>query len=251
MNSGFYAAFTGYEARVDALDVLANNLANANTSGFKSQQTFYRTFADWMDPYYESPINQAANRYGVLGGTRLDLSQGTIALTGNDMDVALQGPGFIAVLTAAGIRYTRDGNFAISKDRKLVTEHGDEVLSEQPDGRPPQPIQLPAGKVTISADGSVSVDSALVAKLRIEDFPAGTALTQEGSSNLAAPVGVKGQPATNVTVQQGALESSNADAVRTTVAIMDLERTAQAMEKALSIFHNEFNKIAAQEIGRI
>jgi len=54
-----------------------------------------------------------------------------------------------------------------------------------------------------------------------------------------------------VTVQQGALESSNADAVRTTVAIMDLERTAQAMEKALSIFHNEFNKIAAQEIGRI
>jgi len=251
MNSGFYAAFTGYEARVDALDVLANNLANVNTSGFKSQSTFYRTFADWMDPYYESPINLAANQYGVLGGTRLDLSQGTLTLTGNDMDVALQGAGFIAVLTAAGIRYTRDGNFAISKDRKLVTEHGDEVLSEQPDGRPPQPIQLPAGKVTISADGSVSVDSALVAKLRIEDFPAGTALTQEGSSNLAAPVGVKGQPATNVTVQQGALESSNADAVRTTVAIMDLERTAQAMEKALSIFHNEFNKIAAQEIGRI
>jgi flagellar basal-body rod protein FlgF len=250
MNSGFYAAFTGYEARVDALDVLANNLANANTAGFKSQSTFYRTFTDWMDPDYQSPINLAANRYGVLGGTRLDLTQGTLTLTGNDTDVALQGPGFIAVLTAAGIRYTRDGNFAIDKDRKLVTERGDAVLSEQPDGRPPQPIQLPAGKVTISPDGSVSVDGALVAKLRIEDFPAGTVLTQEGSSNLAAPDGA-GSPATNVTVQQGALESSNADAVRTTVAIMDLERTAQAMEKALSIFHNEFNKTAAQEIGRI
>jgi len=250
MNSGFYAAFTGYAARVDALDVLANNLANANTSGFKSQQTFYRTFADWLDANYESPINLAANKYGVLGGTRLDLAQGTLTVTGNDTDVALEGPGFIAVLTAAGIRYTRDGNLALDKDRKLVTQRGEAVLSEQPDGHP-QPIIVPAGKVTITADGTVSVDGALVAKLRIENFPAETAMTQEGGSNLAAPAGAVAQAATGVTVLQGSLESSNADAVRTTVAIMDLERTAQAMEKALSIFHNEFNKTAAQDIGRI
>ncbi|MGA2421746.1 MAG: flagellar hook basal-body protein [Candidatus Acidiferrum sp.] len=251
MNSGFYAAFTGYEARINALDVLANNLANANTSGFKAQSTFYRTFADWMDPYYESPINLAANQYGVLGGTRLDMTQGALTLTGNDMDVALQGPGFIAVLTAAGIRYTRDGNFALDKDRKLVTQRGEAVLSEQPAGRPPQPIVLPPGKMTISPDGTVSVDGALVAKLRIESFPAETAMTQEGGSNLVAPAGVAGEPATGVTVLQGSVENSNADSVRTTVAIMDLERTAQAMEKALSIFHNEFNKTAAQDIGRI
>ncbi len=78
MNSGFYAAFTGYEARIDALDVLANNLANANTNGFKAQHTFYRTFADWLEPGSGSAMNLAANKYGVLGGTRLDLSQGHI-----------------------------------------------------------------------------------------------------------------------------------------------------------------------------
>ncbi len=249
MNSGFYAAFTGYEARIDALDVLANNLANANTNGFKAQHTFYRTFADWLEPGSGSAMNLAANKYGVLGGTRLDLSQGTLTLTGNDTDVGLQGTGFFAVQTAAGVRYTRDGSFTIDKNRKLVTQSGDAVLSAQPDGSV-QPIQLPAGKLNISADGTVSVDGALVAKLRIEDFPAGTVVSQEGSSNLTAPEG-SGKAATNASVVQGSLEGSNSDAVRTTVAIMDLERTAQAMEKALSIFHNEFNKTAAQDIGRV
>jgi flagellar basal-body rod protein FlgF len=249
MNSGFYSAFTGYAARIDALDVLANNLANANTTGFKSQHTFYRTFTDWLEPTSETPMNLAVNKYGVLGGTRLDLSQGTLVPTGNDTDVALQGEGFFAVLTAAGVRYTRDGSFTLDKDRKLVTQHGDAVLSEQPDGKA-QPIQIPPGKMTISAEGLVSVDGAQVAKLRIDNFPAGTALTQEGSSNLAAPNG-SGKPTVNVSVMQGSLEGSNSDAVRTTVAIMDLERTAQAMEKALSIFHNEFNKTAAQDIGRV
>src|SRR5271167_3121297 len=136
MNSGFYSAFTGYAARTDALDVLANNLANANTNGFKAQHTFYRTFSDWLEPASDTAMNLAVNEYGVLGGTRLDLSQGTLTLTGNDSDVALQGAGFIAVLTAAGVRYTRDGSFTFDKDRKLVTQRGEAVLSEQPLGRP-------------------------------------------------------------------------------------------------------------------
>jgi len=251
MDSGFYSAFAGYSARIQALDVVANNLANASTNGFKAQHAFYRSFSEWLQPIPASPINLAVNEYGVLGGTRLDLSQGTALSTGNDTDVALQGTGFIAILTAAGIRYTRDGSFVLDKNRNLVTQKGEQVLSEQPNERI-QPIQLPAGsgKMTISSDGSVSVGGALVAKLRIEDFPPGTTLTQEGASNLVAPAGA-GQPATNVSVLQGSLESSNSDTVSSTVAILDLERTAQTFERALSIMHNEFNKTAATDIGRI
>jgi len=250
MNSGFYSAFTGYAARVDALDILANNLANAGTNGFKAQEAFYRSFSEWLEPEGQSAMNLAVNTYGVLGGTRLDLSQGTLAPTGNDTDVALQGAGFFVVLTQAGVRYTRDGSFVLDKDRKLVTQRGDAVLSAQPDGRV-QPIQLPGnGKVKITSDGSLSLDGTLVAKLRIEDFPAGTPLTQEGNSNLAAPDGTA-KAAVNPAVMQGSIETSNSDAVRTTVAIMDLQRSAQALEKALSIFHNEFNKTAAQDIGRV
>jgi flagellar basal-body rod protein FlgF/flagellar basal-body rod protein FlgG len=234
------------------LDVLANNLANVSTTGFKAQQAFYRSFSEWLEPIPDTAMNLAVNQYGVLGGTRLDLSQGTLQPTGNDTDVALQGSGFFAVLTQAGIRYTRDGNFTVDKNRNLVTRKGDSVLSATPDGRA-QPIQIPAGtgKISISADGSLSVDGALVSKLRIEEFPAGTQLRQEGASNLVAPSGATGSAAGNTAVLQGSLESSNSDAVRSTVQIMDLERTAQAMEKAISIFHNEFNKTAAQDIGRI
>ena len=249
MDSGFYSSFAGFAARLDALDVVANNLANASTAGFKAQREFYRSFAAWLQPSLTTPINQAVNQYGVLGGSRLDLSQGTVTPTGSDTDFAIEGAGFFAVQTKNGLRYTRDGNFHLDSNRNLITQQGDKVLSQQPGGRM-QPIQVPSGQISVSADGSLSVDGALVAKLRIEDFPAGTPLAQEGNSYFIAPPN-SGKPAANITVRQGALESSNSDPVRTTVALIDLQRTAQMMERALSIFNNDFNKTAAQDIARV
>jgi len=249
VNAGFYSAYSAFAARMDALDVIANNLANASTSGFKAQHEFYRSFSAWLQPSLTTPINQAVNRFGVLGGSHLDLSQGTIEPTGNDTDVALEGTGFFAVLTKNGVRYTRDGSFRLDKSRNLITDQGDQVLSQQPNNRN-QPIQIPSGKLNISPDGSVSVDGALVAKLRIEDFPPETQLVQEGNSYLIAPDGA-GKPPASSSVQQGALEKSNSDPIRTTVGLIDLQRTAQIMERALSIFHNEFNRTAAQDLPKV
>ncbi|HEY2461205.1 MAG TPA: flagellar hook basal-body protein [Candidatus Acidoferrum sp.] len=257
MNSGFYSAYAGFAARMDELDVLANNLSNVNTAGFKAQRDFYRSFtASLMQEdapagmmTVSEAVHQAVNQFGVLGGTRMDLTQGSLEMTGNDTDVALEGSGFLAIQTKAGLRYTRNGTFRLDKSRNLVTQQGDQVLSEQLGGRI-QPIQIPSGKATISPDGSVSVDGTLVAKLRIEDFPANTPLQQEGNTYVTAPEG-SGRPAQNVTVRQGALETSNSDPIRSTVALIDLQRTAQIMEKALSIFHNEFNKTAAQDLPHV
>jgi len=257
MNTGFYSAYAGFAARMDELEVVANNLANVNTAGFKSQREFYRSFAASLNEQNSMPammtvsqaVGRAANQFGVLGGTRMDLSEGTLEVTNNDTDVALEGSGFFAVLTKSGVRYTRNGGFHLDQSRNLVTQQGDPVLSEQPDRRP-QPIQVPTGTVTISPDGSVSVSGALVAKLRVEDFPPNTPLQQEGGTYVTAPDGA-GRPATNTTVRQGALETSNSDAIRSTVTLIDLQRTSQIMEKALSIFHNEFNKSAAQDLPRI
>ncbi len=260
MNSGFYSAYAGFAARMDELEVVANNLANVNTAGFKAEREFYRSFAASLTE--ENPpaapmtmitvsqaVQQAANQFGVLGGTRMDLSQGNLEITGNDTDAALEGSGFFAVLTKNGLRYTRNGSFRLDKNRNLVTQQGDQVLSEQRNGRP-TPIQIPSGAPTISTDGSVSVSGALVAKLRVEEFPANTPLKQEGDTYVTAPDGA-GKPAVNTTVRQGALETSNSDPIRGTVALIDLQRTAQIMEKALSIFHNEFNKTAAQDLPRV
>jgi len=249
MNSGFYSAYAGFAARMDALDVIANNLANASTSGFKAEREFYRSFSAWLQPSLTTPINQAVNQFGVLGGARLDLSQGTVEPTGSETDFALEGPGFFAVLTKNGLRYTRDGSFHLDSTRHLITEQGDQVLSEQPN-RLNKPIQIPTGKINISSDGSISVDGALVTKLRVEDFPPNIPLVQEGNTYFIAPDGA-GKPPASTTVQQGSLEKSNSDPVRTTVALIDLQRTAQIMERALSIFHNEFNRTAAQDLPKV
>jgi flagellar basal-body rod protein FlgF/flagellar basal-body rod protein FlgG len=257
MNSGFYSAYAGFAARLDELEVVANNLANVNTTGFKAQRSFYGSFSAALSGQDAPPammtvsqaVHQAANQFGLLGGTRLDLAQGNLETTGNDTDVALEGPGFFAVLTKSGVRYTRDGSFRLDKDRNLITQQGDKVLSLAPN-QPPQPIQIPSGAVTISPDGSVSVDGALVAKLRIEEFPPNTPLKQEGNTYISAPDGA-GSQATNATVRQGSLEGSNSDAIRSTVALIDLQRTSQIMEKALGIFHNEFNRVAAQDLPRV
>jgi flagellar basal-body rod protein FlgF len=257
VNTGFYSAFSGFAARMDALELVANNLANANTTGFKSQKEFYRSFAASLSgtPFatpasgVTEALNQSIHQFGVLGGSRFDLSQGTLETTGNDTDVALQGSGFFAVLTKNGVRYTRNGAFHLDRDRRLVTEQGDPVLGQQPAGRN-QPIQLPSGTVSVSSDGSISVNGGLVAKLRIEDFPPSANLRSEGSTYFAAPVDATAAPS-KAEVRQGMIETSNSDPIRGSVALIDLQRTAQLMEKALSLFHNEFNRTAAQDLPRV
>ncbi|HVO57217.1 MAG TPA: flagellar basal-body rod protein FlgF [Dongiaceae bacterium] len=257
MNTGFYSAFSGFAARMDALDVLANNLANTNTTGFKSQKEFYRSFFASLANEQPVPqpatvtaaLNNALHQFGGLAGSQLDLSQGTLESTGNDTDLAIEGKGFFAVLTANGVRYTRNGSLHLDTQRQLVTEQGDPVLSQQPAGRN-EPIRVPSGKVTVSSDGSITVDGGLVAKLRVDDFPPSTALAPEGASYFVAPAGAKAT-ASSASLRQGMLESSNSDPVHSTVALIDLQRTAQMMEKALSIFHNEFNRSAAQDLPRV
>jgi flagellar basal-body rod protein FlgF/flagellar basal-body rod protein FlgG len=257
MDSGFYSSFTGFAARMDALDLIANNLANANTTGFKSHHEFYRslTAALSVQPSLipvgtlNQAMNQSINQFGILGGSQIDLAQGTLETTGNETDVAMEGGGFFAVLTKNGVRYTRDGNFGLDKNRNLITKNGDFVLSGQPNQKN-TPIQIPSGQISISPDGTLSVGGSLLAKLRIEDFAPGTQLTAEGNSYLIAPPSAT-PVAANSAVRQGMLESSNSDPVRTTVALIDLQRTAQMMERAISIFNNDFNRTAVQDVPHV
>jgi len=241
MDSGFYSAFAGLAARMDALDVVANNLANISTTGYKAQHEFYRSFSAWLQPSLTTPINQAVNQFGVLGGASLDLSPSPLAPTGNPTDMALQSAGFFTVQTKNGLRYTRAGNFSLNTERQLVTAQGDLVLGDQ------GPIQIPEGQLSVSPDGTISVDGTLVSKLKITDFPPQTPLTMEGNSYFVAPQKAA-KPATASNVRQGNLETSNSDPVMGAVELIEVQRTAGLMEKALSIFHNEFNKVAAQQI---
>src|SRR3974390_783342 len=244
MDSGFYSAYTGFASRLDALDLLANNLANANTPGYKAQFAFYRSLPVWLQASLTTPLNQAVNRYGILGGSRVDFSESNLETTSNPPDLGLEGGGFFTVQAKAGLRFTRNGNFQLNAKHQLTTQQGDLVLGEA------GPIVLPSGQIPVSPDGTVSVDGGLVATLKITEFPDGTQLTPEGSSYFVAPDGA-GKVAADPRVRQGALETSNTNPAQAAVALIDLQRTAQMMEKALSIFHNECNKTAAQDLPRV
>ena len=126
MDSGLYAAYAGLLARTQALDVAANNLANAGTSGFRAGRQSFQSILAQVE---NSQVGSAVNNLGVLGASALNTAQGALTPTGNPLDVALSGTGFFSVETKNGVRYTRDGSFRISDAGELETSRGEAVLS--------------------------------------------------------------------------------------------------------------------------
>jgi flagellar basal-body rod protein FlgF len=244
MDSGFYAACTGLLAQTDALELTANNMANLSTPGYKGQLTFYRSLQASMGKHKLTPLNQAVNNYGVLGGSVVDLKTGEFQKTGNDLDLAMEGSGFFTVKTPAGIRYTRNGNFHTDAAGRLLTATGDPVMGEQ------GPVALPSGPITISSDGTISQAGAVVATMKLVTFKPGTGLAAEGNSYYQAPAGSE-QRADDPRLSQGTLESSNLNPVVGAVDLITLQRHAQLLQQALSIFHSVFNAAPAQDLSRV
>jgi flagellar basal-body rod protein FlgF len=244
MDSGFYAACTGLIAQTDALDLTAANLSNVSTPGYKSQLEFYRSLEASMANHHLTPLNQAVNDYGVLGGSALDMRTGEMQKTGNDLDLALEGEGFFVVKTPAGIRYTRDGNFHTDADGHLLTATGDPVMGEE------GPLELPGGDITFSSDGTISQQGAVVANLKLVTFTPGTNLTSQGNSYYSAPQGTE-QPVEDPRLSQGMLEGSNMNPISGAIGLITLQRHAQLLGQALSIFHTVFNAAPAQDLSRV
>ncbi|MFZ0481267.1 MAG: flagellar hook basal-body protein [Terriglobales bacterium] len=245
MDSGFYAACTALLARNQALDLVANNLANVGTPGFRGQHGVFRSLLASSSIMQPSSLNRAVNNYAVLGDADLDLSQGNVEHTGNDLDFALQGSGFFAVKTGSTTMFTRNGNFHVSAQGQLVTAAGDPVMGDN-NG----PIQIVGAPVSVSADGTISVNGVLAGKLKVVDFPAGTQLTALGQSYYSAPANTK-TSASQASIQQGGLESSNVNEVSSAVQLVTVQRYAELMQRALYLFHSEMNQIATQELPKI
>src|SRR5579862_3350728 len=184
MDSGYYAAMTGLVARTQALDTAAGNLANAQTPGYRAEREYFRSVLLGPDAL-DSQLGATVNNYGLLGGDRLSMAQGSLEQTGNPLDLAIEGQGFFMVQSPNGFRYTRDGSFHRAQNGQLVTKAGEAVLSAAG-----QPILIPPGEVSVGADGAVSVAGGVAAQLGVFTFPAGTELTPEGGNRYVAPQGV-------------------------------------------------------------
>lgn len=245
MDSGYYAAMTGLVSRSQAMDIAATNLANAQTPGYRAEQQYFRSVLMGPDAA-DSQLGATVNNYGLLGGDRLSMVQGALDQTGNPLDLAIEGQGFFQVQTPNGLRYTRDGAFHRTPAGQLVTATGDPVLSAAG-----KPISVPPGQVAIGADGTLSVAGGVVATLGVYTFPKGTELTAEGANRYLAPEGVKPELSKDAAIHQGAIENANQNVVQGTMDLILAQREAEMMQKALTIFHTEFNKTASEDLPRV
>lgn len=245
MDSGYYAAVTGMITRTQELDLAATNLANANTTGYRAEQEYFRSVLLGPDGE-DSQLGQTVNNFGVIGGQQLSMAQGELERTGNPLDLALLGQGFFQVQTPHGPRYTRDGSFHRSPQGLLVDETGEPVQSTT--GRP---IPIPPGEVTVGADGVISVAGGTVATVGVFTFPAGTELTPEGSNHYVAPKNTRVALSKGTTVFQGGLEGANQGPMKGTMSLVMIQRESEMMQKALTIFYTELNKFATEDLPRV
>jgi len=244
MSSGYYAAFSGLLARSEALDAAASNLSNSGTKGFRAEREYFRSAIMGPDAL-TSQLNRTVNDFGVLGGDRLDLGQGSLVPTGNPLDLAIEGQGFFAIQTSAGVRYTRDGQFQRAPDGTLITAQGDSVLDARN-----QPIRVPTGDITVGSDGAISVGGAVAATLGLWNFASSGDLLAEGTNLYAPNAGAKPKAVTAM-IHQGSLEGSNQDVIQGTLQLVLVQRQAEMMQKALTVFNTDFDKPASEDLPKV
>jgi len=243
MESGYYAACTALVARTQALDTIANNLANASTVGFRAERNVFRSVLASAQGQSQSPLNLAINRFGILSGTTVDQSQGALQKTGNELDLGIEGPGYFVVQTAGGPMYTRNGAFQVSSHGQLITASGDAVMGDH------GVITMLPGPASISADGTISSNGAVAGKLRVVEFPPDTELQSVGNTYYS-PANTAATSASS-SVRQGMLESSNVNPIEGMVELVTAQRTAEMMERALSMYNNEIDKTATQDLPKV
>jgi len=244
MDSGYYAACAGLAAQTQALELVAHNLANLATTGYRGQQTTFRSLLAGNGTVGANALNIAVNDFGVLSGSRLDLTSGSLMPTGNPLDVAVAGKGFFAVQSGQDVLYTRDGSFHVTSTGQLVSSQGNAVLGEQ------GPVILPGGKVAISSDGTISVDGSVVDKLRLAEFSPGTNLTAVGNATYSAPNG-SALVAAESSVSQGMVESSNVSPTEGVVQLITVQRNTEMLARALSALDGQLNQVAVQDLPKV
>lgn len=253
MIKGLYSAFTAMDAAWKYQDVLANNIANADTAGFKREFATQQPFADvLLSQQAPVPAPLTARIQQVVGqiGTGkfiaefvTDFGQGMLRSTGNELDMALSD-GFFQVEDPEGnVFSTRDGRFGRDANGDLVTSHGYYVLDENG-----QHINLPQTRVTVTVDGAIQDQGTEIARLAIFDFTPNQ-LQRAGEAYFTSTV--PGQPPIGGPgLRQGVLEGSNSVLVEEMTSLLAVQRTYQANQAVLSQLDGTLEQ-AAGELGRL
>jgi flagellar basal-body rod protein FlgF len=218
-------------------NIASSNIANVSTDGFKGQHVFAQMMGESASP--------------VLG-TSTDMSVGPMSTTGAPLDLAIQGQGFFVVKTAAGERLTRGGSMQISAQGQLVDRTGNPLLGQSDaSGGTVGPITIPAGAahITVDAGGAVIADGKQVARLRLEQAPAGAQLQHDANGLFVPSAAMSDVPVAQRSVRQGTIEQSNVNSVGSMVDMIAIQRAYANVQKVLTTI-DAAREIATTEIGK-
>jgi flagellar basal-body rod protein FlgF len=231
-------AASGLRARMESLDLLANNVANASTGGYKADREFYSL--------YSAPEAQDSSTMPLIERPWIDMAQGTLHETGNPLDVALTGKGFFAVDGPTGPLYTRNGSFRLAADGKLTTADGYALRGTG------GPFRLDGTRpIDISADGTIRQNGLAVGKLEVVDFSSTAGLSKQGNNYLrAGDPSVRPAAPGGTTVEQGHLEASNTGSAESAVRLVNVMRQFEMLQKAAQL-GAEMNRQAIEQVARV
>ena len=211
MDNSIYVAISKQTALQGQMNLVANNIANMNTAGYRSQHALFEEYMQEQDSIAElnDPISMVQN-YGQYD----DMSAGPVKTTGNTLDIALQGPGFLGVVTPGGIEYTRGGNLSMNTNGELVTATGFPVADAGG-----APIIIPDGErgIVFSKDGTISSENGALGLYKTEGAPL---------------------PAQNTSVMQGAVEGSNVNPILEMTRMIEISRNYQSTHKFMQGEHD-------------
>lgn len=266
MVKGLYTAHTGMVNEMKRLDILANNLANADTTAYKKEGTTSRTFADEMSirlkdtSSYGLPVKLGEITYGVhLGQVYTDYSSGSFEVTDNAADLAIDGDGFFAISFTSksgetSVKYTRDGAFTVNTEGYLVTKDGDYVLNATGamNGDPSEDnyIQIdPNADFTITKQGYVVQNDQIVATVGLVDFDNYDYIEKYGE-NLYNLLDGGNRIATDANIEQGVLETSNVNVINEMVNMITIQRAYEAGQKVITSIDSTLDR-AVNNVGKV
>lgn len=236
-NTQIVAAMGAFRQQTRIDYIIANNLSNAQTVGFKRDI-----------PVFQGVLSKTSDRFQSVPKDTVKISflPGPIQRTGNDLDLAIEGEGFFEVKTPYGVRYTRSGNFSLNKDQVLINPNGFPVL-----GQRGGEITLTGRKITVGSNGSVMVDGNEVDQIAVVTFPSLDVLQKEGQTLMKSTNPEQEEiKAPDSQVIQGALEASNVNAVNEMINLMDSLRSYESCMKVIQADSSLDNQ-AVSNVGKV
>ncbi len=244
MDNALYVSLSRQMTLRREMDVVANNIANVDTAGFKVESMLVK--ADSLSPS-SGGVGGLPIQYVQDAGMARDFSQGALRATGGPLDVGLRGDGFFQVQTADGARFTRDGRFSLNAQGQLVTAKGDAVLA---DGGSPVTLDPTKGEPKIAPDGTVSQKGAVVGKIGVVRFASNSALQKAGGGYYQNVSNAASQAAPDVKLAQGMVEDSNVNPITQITRLIEVSRAYETISNLMDQ-NRSLSEQSIQRLGRV